>query len=146
MSVSEVTRPYRGDNFELQVNNTSVGRIKSIQLPSRTIQDAETSYDDDPVTKTTSAGVSYGDLVVERVVDSDTTLWDMVKALMDGDEEKGRADVAVVLKDEQGNELKRYNVINAFVKDYSVTQLDAESDEDVTEEFTFSLEEMNVDG
>ena len=129
--------------FALELGSINVGDIQSVSGLSIDIQEVESKEvgsDGKMVSRFRAGTVAYSELTAKRVFTGDKTLYDWHKAIAEG--EKKWEDGSIVLYALDGSEAARWNVSKVWPSKWSVSDLDAGTDDVVTEEVTLQIEYM----
>lgn len=82
--------------------------------------------------------VKYGTITLKRTCTADKSFWDWHHAICEG--KRDYLDGAIVLYDLAGTELDRWTLLKAWPSKWSVSDLDASSDNAITEEIELQIE------
>lgn len=86
----------------------------------------------------------YADVTLERGMSEDTDFmnWFVETASLDdaGVTQSYKRDLSIILLDEDGTEVKRWNVFGAFVTKYNFDEMDAESNDNMLEYITLAID------
>lgn len=137
--------PMKTGRFEVQIDDVEVPGWQSVTIPSKSIeQDTYREGSDPEHEKKTWGQVTFDDLEMERGFAPDATeLWDWTKDILAGKADEGRKEIAVKLKDEEGETAIHWEFREAWIKNYEPPDLDASADGEVaTESITVSFDEM----
>lgn len=129
--------------FALELGGIEVGDIQSISGLSIDIKEVESKENDatgKQISRYRAGTVAYSELTAKRVFTGDKTLYDWHMAMVKG--EKKWEDGSIVLYGLDGTETARWNVNKVWPSKWTVSDLDAGSDDVVTEEVTLQIEYM----
>ena len=128
--------PLRVGRFIVEIDDVEVPGWHRVQLPANHTQEGEGS---NPYGTTV-----FQDLEMERTISpGDTVLVDWRDAIMDGDEDDGTRELAVILQNEDGEAEIIWTFTEAWPKSYIPPTLDPSADDDVaTEKITVAFDEM----
>ena len=136
--------PIRTGRFNVEIEEVEVPGWQSVTIPSSSTEmgeysEGEGDYDEQLWVRTT-----FQDLHMERGVQpGDTRMVDWRNELRDGNVDDGQKEVAVILQDEEGENLIRWEFHDAWIKYYNPPDLNAAADGEVaTEEITLGFDEI----
>jgi len=110
-----------GGSFDVTVDGVAVNRIRSVTIPGNTSKITE-YRDGKPVWGETE----FDDLYMERVFDpADTVLYDWRMDVRNGKIEDGKRLLKVVLNDSSGTPQIKWELSNAWPKEYHQLSLEA---------------------
>ncbi len=124
--------------FDVEVEGLSVAKFTKVKLPEAEAEvveywDGKTKY---PHKR--PGNMKYGDIVLTHGYASDTTLEDWWRNIQKGVQD--RKSVSIVMYDEEGNEIKRWNCYECWPKKWSGGELDGKANEVMNEELTLCTE------
>ena len=128
--------PLRTGRFTVELDDVEVPGWQSVTIPSSTTEKGEYREGPDPDHARKIWGrTSYGDLEMERgVQQGDTRIYDWVQAVINGQVDEARKEIAVILLDEEGQPQIRWEFTNAWPSEYSPPELNSGDDADVATE------------
>ena len=85
-----------------------------------------------------------GDIELKRGVDSDKTLWNWRKLIVDGKLKDARKDCQITMLDYEGKPVVTYSLVNAWPKKYTGVGLKADSNEVAVEGVTLCHEGFEI--
>ena len=137
----------RAEQFAFEVDGTEHEGVISVNPPTKSISTNEERAGDDPRHSSVEfAGVEYADLDIEVRLTDDMHFWEWVQQIIDGQVEEARIEnAALVFKDSEGNQIRRWNFTNIWPKKYKVKDADAMSAEILTAELTFAVDKAELD-
>ena len=119
--------PQRTGRFQVEIDGFQWTGFREVNLPASSTEESEGTA---PWGETT-----LQDLQMERSVQgNDTLMYDWREAVRDDDSSEGLHDVTVILQDEEGAEVTRWEFEDAWPKYYRPPQLDASEDDGVATE------------
>ncbi len=127
--------------FALELGDIQVNDIQSVSGLSIDVEDVESKEVDSSgrmVTRYRAGTVKYSELTAKRVFTGDKALYDWHMDVVNGN--KPWQDGSIVLYNLDGTEAARWNVMKTWPSKWSVSDLDAGSDDVVTEEMTLQIE------
>jgi phage tail-like protein len=136
--------PMKTSRFKVQIDDVEVSGWRTVTIPSKSIEQGTYREGDDPEhEKKTWGQVTFDDLEMERGVKPGATeLWDWIEDIQAGKADEGRKEIAVKLKDEEGEMMIQWEFREAWITDYDPPDLDASADEMATESVTITFDEM----
>jgi phage tail-like protein len=134
--------PMRTGRFVVEIDDVEVPGWHSVAIPGRSTEQDEYREENG---ETDWGQTSFDDLEMERgVKPGDTRLYDWHMAVVEGDVEEGRKEIAVVLLDENGETQAEWELQEAWITAYDPPELDAGADGDVaTESITVAYDKMD---
>ncbi len=127
--------------FALELGSIDITDIQSVSGLSIDVEDVESKEvgaDGRMVTRYRAGTVKYSELTAKRVFTGDKALYNWHMDVVQG--AKPWQDGSVVLYNLDGTEAARWNVMKMWPSKWSVSDLDAGSDDVVTEEVTLQIE------
>ena len=137
--------PMRTGRFTVEIDDVEVQGFRRVDIPSSHTEAGEYREGDDPdYEKKLWGQTSFAPLTMERGVQpGDTRLFDWRQQIINGQVDEGRKEVAVILRDEEGEAQIRWEFHEAWIQDYDPPTLDASADDDVaTESITVAFDKM----
>jgi phage tail-like protein len=118
--------PSRTGRFEVEIDGVEVSGFKEVDIPDQRTKITEYREGTDAAHNRKLWGQNeYDDLRMTRgAKKGDTKLFDWRQQVVEGKMEEARKNLAVILQDEQGQQIIRWNFTNAWIKDYSPPTLD----------------------
>ncbi len=125
-------------NFKVEIEGMVQGAFKNVEgLDSKTeiitFQDGE-----DLIERKRPGRTTYSDITLKRGYVSSTYLWDWRKAVMDG--KTLRKSGSIILLNDHGKEIMRYNFFNAWPSEWKGFTLDGAGKGVAVEELKFVVE------
>lgn len=127
--------------FALEMGSIQVGDIQSVSglnIDIEEVESKEIGPDGKMISRFRAGTVKYAELTLKRVFTGDKTLYDWHMQMVNG--ENAYEDGSVVLYKLDGTEAARWNLQKAWPSKWSVSDLDAGSDDVVSEEITIQME------
>ena len=127
--------------FALEMQGIEVGDIQSVSGLSVDIEEVESKEvgpDGKLISRFRAGTVKYAELNVKRVFTGDKSLYEWHMRMVRG--ENAYQDGSIVLYSVAGDEVSRWNVQKCWPSKWSVSDLDAGSDDVVSEEVTLQME------
>jgi phage tail-like protein len=135
------TLDYVGNyNFTLEIDGVAAGQFTAVD--GLTIEQEVIEYQngDDPLTRKRPGRVKYGDVTLTRQYASNSVLNDWIEAARTGNGNYTRKNLSVKLLDQQGTELKRWNLFECFPVSWDLTTLDGGPGDTLYEEMVIAVE------
>lgn len=143
MPVGARTDPYRSYNFRIEIDGITRGAFQECSSPGSDQESVEYREGTDPTTARKLPGlVSYGDITLRWGVTDDTTLFDWRKQAIDGKVE--RKNVSIVLMNDAGDEVVRWNLRECWPRTYTGPDLNATTSTVAVESVVLAHEGMTI--
>lgn len=126
--------PMRTGQFKVEIDDVEVSGWQTVTIPG--ISTETTTYregEDTDHQRKLWGQTNYGNLEMVRQM-TDTTVYDWQRKITQGKVEEGRKNVKVTLQNEEGVDKIRWEFTNAWIKEYSPPELDANTEGDVAKE------------
>jgi phage tail-like protein len=129
-------------NFMVEISGVNAGYFKGVDGLSSEIEVIEFQDGDDLFLRKRPGRAKFGDVTLKKgyIVTSD--LQDWWRACRDG--QYDRRDISIVLNDNAGNEIRRWNLYGCWPKAWKINSLDGKGNDPVTEEITFVVEDAQI--
>jgi len=127
-------------NFRLEIEGVDAGQFTAVDGLDIEQEVIEYQNGDDPLTRKRPGRVSYGDLTLTREYTESSTLNDWIEDARLGSGDYTRKNIAIVLEDDQGNEIKRWNCFECFPRSWKLISLDGKGNDVLTEEIVIVIE------
>jgi len=136
--------PFRGFNFRVELDNTAVASFRECSGLSTTIDTVDYREGTDiPLTVRKYACLSkQNNLVFKRGITDNEDLWNWYKNILNGVPD--RRNGAVILQDEQHNDVLRWNFENGFICKYEGPTLNATSNDVAIESIEICHERLEL--
>ena len=129
MATGDRTDPYRGYNFKIEIDNTEVAGFSEA---------SGLTFDTDPVEYREGTDIplhvrkltglrKFGNLSLKRGITNSTSLWDWYKNVLNGVPD--RRNGAVILRDEEHNDVMRWEFENGWISKWEGPTLNATSND-----------------
>jgi len=144
MGTSPGTRidPYRGYNFRIELDNTSVASFR--ECSGLTLSTDPVDYregTDVPLSVRKLTGLrKYTNITLKRGYTQNEDLWKWYKNIVNGASD--RRNGAVVLQDEQHNDVLRWNFVNAWICKWEGPTMNATSNDVAIESLEICPEQI----
>jgi phage tail-like protein len=121
--------PYRGYNFRVEIDNTNVASFR--ECTGLTLNTDPVDYregTDVPLSVRKLTGLrKYSHITLKRGFTQNEDLWNWYKNIVNGVSD--RRNGAVILQDEQHNDVVRWNFVNAWISKWEGATMNATSNE-----------------
>jgi phage tail-like protein len=136
--------PFHGFNFRVELDNTAVAAFRECSGLSTTIDTVDYREGTDiPLTVRKYPGLSkQSNLVFKRGITDNEDLWKWYKNILNGVPD--RRNGAVILQDEQHNDVLRWNFENGFICKYEGPTLNATSNDVAIESIEICHERLEL--
>jgi phage tail-like protein len=122
--------------LESSLGGVEVGTFRKcsgVESETEIIEYKEATKDGKILIRKVPGSMKWGDITLERRIDSSRALWEWRKQVLDGDIDTARRHGSIVIKDSQMTEVARWNFENGWVSKWTGADLDAGSNEIATE-------------
>lgn len=137
--------PQRTGRFTVQIDGVDIGGWRSVTIPSSSTEVGEYREGEEEERKLWGQ-TTFDDLEMERGVQpGDTRLLEWRDDIVAGKIEGSRRDIVVTILDEDNEPMFEWEFLNAWIKDYDPPDLDAGSDDILTENVALAYDQMNWD-
>ena len=134
--------PFAGFRFNVEIDGVFSGEILTISGLSSESQVTEYREGGEANTVRKLPGHhSYANVVLRRRAGTDQSWWDWRKQIVDGDTGFRRT-VAISILDHAGNQMRRWNLIQAWPAAYRIVPLKSHHREVVLEEIELAVDEI----
>jgi len=148
MATGERKDPFRGYNFLVQIDNTNPKEVAGFREVSGL------SFNRDPVeyregndrplhVRKLEGLCKFANLVLKRGFTDNKELWNWYKNILNGVED--RRDGAVILRDEEHNDVLRWNFENGWISKWEGPSFNATSNDVVIESIEISVERVELE-
>ncbi|MFC2038767.1 phage tail protein [Chloroflexota bacterium] len=127
-------------NYRLEIDGVDAGQFTSVDGLSIEQEVIEYQNGDDPLTRKRPGRVKYGDITLTREYTAGSILNDWIEASRYGNGDYTRKNISIVLIDNQGQELKRWNCFECFPESWKLSSLDGKGNDVLTEEIVIVIE------
>lgn len=140
--------PLPSTEFKVELDGVDVPGFLEVKLPTQETDEFDYREGADAkFSKKLFGDVRYSPLVLARGADENNKrIEEWHQAVKDGKEDEARKDIAVVLKDQAGDSVLRYEFAKAWVKKYEPPTLNAQAgggaEAIAVETYTVEFEEM----
>jgi phage tail-like protein len=129
-------------NFMVEISGVNAGYFKGVDGINSEIEVIEYQDGDDLFLRKRPGRAKFGDVTLKKgyIVTDDLQNW--WRACRDG--QYDRRDISIVLNDNAGNEIRRWNLYGCWPKQWKINSLDGKGNDPVTEEITFVVEDLQI--
>jgi phage tail-like protein len=117
---------------------SGITAISGLAMEIGAVEESVVLKDGKTELKKRPAVVQYGEITLKRLMSTDKSLWDWAKKVRDGKDY--RLDGSIILYDTTNTEVSRWNFTNGWPSKWSASDLDAGTDDPMTEEITIQIE------
>jgi phage tail-like protein len=132
-----------GYSFHVEIDGVTIAQFKEVSGLSTEIQvieHRENKVGGIPVIKKLPGALKWGDVSLKRGRTTDSSLWQWIKQVQDGDIDGARKNGSIVLFDYTRGEIARFNLVNAWPSKVSLGSLQAGGNDVLVEECTIAHE------
>jgi len=129
-------------NFKVEISGVDAGRFKSVSGLGGEIEVVEFQDGDDLILRKRPGRVRFDDVTLTKgyiVTDHLQKWWE---AASEG--QYDRRDISIILNDNAGNELRRWNLFGCWPRSWRTGPLDGNSGAQLFEEVTFVVEKLEI--
>jgi phage tail-like protein len=145
MPTGERVDPYRGFNFRVQIDNTDVAAFSEASGLTFDVDPVEYREGTDlPLHVRKLTGLrKFANIALKRGITENQDLWDWYKEVLDGSVE--RRNGAVILLDEDRNEVLRWNFEGGWICKWEGPSMNATSNDVAIESIEICVERVELD-
>lgn len=125
-------------NFNVEIDGISAGSFKAVDGLSAKVAVIDYQDGHDLVARKRPGRTSYGDITLKRGYVEDKSLYEWFMAVANGKVQ--RKSVSIILLNNHGDEVVRYNLFEAWPSEWKGFGLDGKSDDTSVEEIVFCVE------
>lgn len=139
MAVTKLAEPFRKFKWRVEISSNFVtlqrGGYNKISGLGNTVGETEYREGGEEITVHQFSGLVRGkDVTLSRGMMEDTDFWQLHASAFSAQEGDSRFQMTVILQNPvSGEDTRAYSVVNCFVKDYSIEDLDAISNDVLNE-------------
>jgi phage tail-like protein len=129
--------------FALEIDNVNMGYFKKcagIESETEIIEYKEATKEGRMIIRKVPGAMKWGDITLDRRIDSSRALWEWRKQVIDGNVDGGRRHGSIVAYDSAGAEVARWNFENGWPSKWKGADFDAGANEVATESVTITHE------
>jgi phage tail-like protein len=145
MPTGERVDPYRGFNFRVQIDNTDVAAFSEASGLTFDVDPVEYREGTDlPLHVRKLTGLrKFANIALKRGITENQDLWDWYKEVLDGSVE--RRNGAVILLDEDRNEVLRWNFEGGWICKWEGPSMNATSNDVAIESIEICVERVELE-
>jgi phage tail-like protein len=146
MATNQLTDPYRGFRFRIEISGIQVAAFSEASVPDITVDTVDYREGTDPIYKRPLSGLtSYGRLTLKKGLTAgmDLYTWQQQVSQLGSGSPRAQKNISLVLMDTDSSEKARWNVINAWPVKYETTGLNASSSDVLVETLELVMDYMN---
>ncbi len=130
--------PIGNYNFRVEIDGIDAGQFASVEGLQVEIEVVEYQNGDDTILRKRPGSATYTNVVLKKGYTASTVLNDWINEVRNGNYD--RRAVSIVLNDNAGVEIKRWNLFEAFPARWTLSLLDGMGDEALYEEIEIAYE------
>jgi phage tail-like protein len=129
--------------FALQIDNVNMGYFKKcsgIESETEIIEHKEATEKGRMIIRKVPGAMKWGDITLDRRIDTSRELWEWRKEVIEGDVDKARRHGSIVAYDSKDNEVARWDFDFGWPSKWKGADFDASTNEVATESITITHE------
>jgi phage tail-like protein len=129
--------------FALSVDNVNIGYFRKcagIESETEIIEFKEATQGGRMIIRKVPGAMKWGDITLDRRIDSSKALWEWRKQVIDGDADSARRHGSIIAYDSAGAEVARWNFESGWPSKWKGADFDASANEVATESITITHE------
>lgn len=129
-------------NFKVEISGIAAGYFKSVSGLGAEVEVVEFQDGDDLFLRKRPGRAKFDDVTLTKgyiVTDALQLWWRNVR-----DGQYDRKDISIILNDNAGNELRRWNLYGCWPRRWQISPLEGNSTEMLYEQITFVCEDMQI--
>lgn len=130
-----------GFNFAVEIDGVTQAAFKNVEGLDSETEVIEYQDGDDIVLRKRPGRTKYSDITLKRGYVNTSELWDWRKKVMDGT--VNRKSVSIILRNDKGDEVMRYNLFECWPSKWKGFSLDGKGTDVAVEEITFVVERLD---
>lgn len=127
-------------NFFVEIDGITVGSFKNVEGLESSVEVIEFQNGDDLLLRKRPGRCKFGDVTFKKGYIANKELQDWWENVRNG--KYDRRSVSVVLRDNIGEEVVRWNMYECFISKWKMSALDGKGNDVVAEEITITCEDM----
>ncbi|QAU25018.1 phage tail protein [Dyella sp. M7H15-1] len=143
---NQLTDPFRGFRFRVEIAGIQVAAFAEASVPDITVDSVDYREGTDPIYKRPLSGLtSYGRLSLKKGLTDGMDLynWQQQVSQLGSGSPNAQKNISLILLDTDGSEKVRWNVINAWPTKYETSGMNAASSDVMVETLELAMEYMN---
>ena len=139
-------QPYRTYHFRVEIDGIGEAQFAEVVVPTAEIAVVEyrEGADKSSATRKLPGRVKYGNVVLNRGITADLSLYQWFRAVSQGDFQP--RNVMIVLLDAQRQDVRRWLARDAWPVKYDGAALNAQNNEVAIETLELAVEEIEIEG
>lgn len=129
-------------NFAVEINGVEAGYFKGVDGINAELEVIEFQDGDDLQLRKRPGRAKFGDVTLKKGYIVTAQLQNWWKETREG--KYDRKDISVVLRDNAGEEMRRWNLYGCWPKQWKISALDGKGNDVLTEEITFVVEDLQI--
>lgn len=129
-------------NFSVEISGVNAGRFKSVTGLSAELEVLEFQDGDDLFLRKRPGRAKFGDVTLTKGYIVTRDLQDWWRAARDG--QYDRRDISIILADNAGNEVRRWNLFGCWPRKWETSPLTGNQDLMLEESITLVIEDMQI--
>lgn len=130
-----------GYNFNVEIEGVAAGFFKGVDGLEANIEVIEYQDGSDMFLRKRPGRAKYGDVTLKKGYVANPQLQDWWNAVRNGKDE--RKSLSIVLLDNAGTEILRWNLFNCFISKWKMSSLDGKGNEALVEDITITTERID---
>lgn len=129
--------------FALEVDNVNIGffrKCAGIESETEIIEFKEATAEGRMIIRKVPGAMKWGDITLDRRIDTAKDLWEWRKQVIDGDVDSARRNGSIVAYDSMGGEVARWNFEAGWPSKWKGADFDASTNDVATESVTITHE------
>lgn len=127
-------------NFIVEIDGVSAGAFKAVDGLEQSVEVIEYQNGDDLLLRKRPGRTKFGDITLKKGYIANTQLQDWWENVRNG--KYDRRAVSIVVQDNIGTEIVRWNLYECFISKWKMSSLDGKSNDNLTEEITITCEDV----
>ena len=142
MAPATRTDPYLNGNFRVEIDGIPSASFTEVSGLEASIEAIEYRTGNQPTVQKIPRLHKFTNVTLKRGMVQDTSLWNWIKTAIDGKVQ--RANVSIILLDEMGNDVWRWNLTKAWPCKWTGPTLQAQSNDVAIETLEITYETLSV--
>lgn len=129
--------------FALEIDGVNLGYFRKcagIESETEVIEYKEATKDGRMIIRKVPGAMKWGDITLDRRIDSSQSLWEWRKQVIDGDVDAARRNGSIVAYDSKSSEVARWNFEAGWPSKWTGAEFDASANDVATESVTVTHE------
>ena len=131
-----------GYNFVVEIDGVSAGAFKAVDGIEASVEVIEFQDGPDLLARKRPGRTKFGDVTLKKGYITNRQLqewWENVRA-----GKYDRRSVSIMLQDNSGDEIMRWNLFEAFISKWKMSSFDGKGNDALQEEITLTFEDMKI--